>query len=147
MRTIRTRLRAHDPDRDRGAAMVEFALVLPILLVLVTGIIDAGYLFGQKLALNQAVREGARNAVVLTSSTKDVTTLVRQAAGSSLISDTTKIAVTDGAGNAPTNCTAVKYGNDLTVGASYATKGLVNFIPGFGNVTLTSEAKFRCEWE
>ena len=40
MRTIRTRLRAHDPDRDRGAAMVEFALVLPILLILTLGIIN-----------------------------------------------------------------------------------------------------------
>ena len=64
MSNIRMLRRAQAPDGDRGAAMVEFALVLPILLLLTLGIINFGYLFGQQLSLNQAVREGARAAVV-----------------------------------------------------------------------------------
>jgi len=147
MRTIRRIRRAPAPNNDRGAAMVEFALVLPILLLLLTGIIDAGYLFGQKLALNQAVREGARNAVVQSSSGKNVTTLVRDAAGSSLISSPENIVVTGPASGPLPSCSTVKYGNDLTVEAAYATSGLINFIPGFSDVDLDAQATFRCEWE
>lgn len=50
---------------DRGAAALEFALVVPILLVLVFGIIDFGIFFADSLAVRSAVRSGAREAVVL----------------------------------------------------------------------------------
>lgn len=48
------------PRRDRGAAAVEMAIVLPVLLILVGGIIDFGRLmFGEVMVVN-AAREGAR---------------------------------------------------------------------------------------
>lgn len=50
--------------RDDGAAAVELALVLPILLLLVFGIISFGIVFAQQLAVNNGVREGVRTAVV-----------------------------------------------------------------------------------
>lgn len=45
---------------ERGAAMVEFAVSLPLLVVLVIGIFDFGAAFNFKQELNNAVREGAR---------------------------------------------------------------------------------------
>jgi Flp pilus assembly protein TadG len=49
----------HDA-RDRGAAAVEFALLLPILLMIVFGIIDFGRALNAQITLTQAAREGAR---------------------------------------------------------------------------------------
>ncbi|MFC6238780.1 TadE/TadG family type IV pilus assembly protein [Longivirga aurantiaca] len=49
---------------DSGAAAVEFALVVPLLLLIVFGIINFGVLFSQQVSINNAVREGARRAVV-----------------------------------------------------------------------------------
>ena len=46
--------------RERGAAAVEFALVLPILIMLVFGIIEFGRGYHAKVELTGAVREGAR---------------------------------------------------------------------------------------
>jgi len=46
--------------RDRGAAAVEFALLLPMLLLLVFGIIDFGRALNAQITLTQAAREGAR---------------------------------------------------------------------------------------
>jgi hypothetical protein len=43
-----------------GAAIVEFAVSLPFLIVLVVGIFDFGGAFNLKQELNNAVREGAR---------------------------------------------------------------------------------------
>jgi Flp pilus assembly protein TadG len=50
--------------RDRGAAAVEFALVFPLLLLIVFGIIDFGRLLNAQITLTQAAREGARLAAV-----------------------------------------------------------------------------------
>ena len=44
--------------------MVEFALVLPVLLLLVFGIIQFGILFNHYVTLTDAVRAGARQAAV-----------------------------------------------------------------------------------
>jgi len=52
--------------KEDGQAMVEFALVLPILLLILCGILDFGWMFYNQLALNNICREGARYAVVNT---------------------------------------------------------------------------------
>jgi Flp pilus assembly pilin Flp len=50
--------------RDQGAAAVEFALVVPILLAVMLGIVDYGMWFSETLSTRQGVREAARLAVV-----------------------------------------------------------------------------------
>ena len=49
---------------EAGQAMVEMALVLPILLILIGGIVDFGWLFYNQLSLTNAAREGARYAAI-----------------------------------------------------------------------------------
>ena len=46
--------------REQGAAAVEMALILPVLLIVVFGIIDFGSLFNAQISLTQAAREGVR---------------------------------------------------------------------------------------
>lgn len=65
----------------KGQATVEFALVLPILLLLMFGIIDFGRVLNEYLVVTAAAREGARSAAVL-SSDATVDSTVRQAASS-----------------------------------------------------------------
>ncbi|MBT8225640.1 MAG: pilus assembly protein [Dactylosporangium sp.] len=48
--------------RDRGAAAVELALVMPLLLLVLCGIIDFGRMYNTQITLTQAAREGARAA-------------------------------------------------------------------------------------
>lgn len=59
------------PDREErgrnsqsGSALIEVAIVLPILLVLSMGMLDFGRAFHTKSLLDQAAREGCRLAVV-----------------------------------------------------------------------------------
>lgn len=47
-------------DGDRGAAAVEFALVVPLLLLLTFGIVEFGRAYNAQITLQHAVREGAR---------------------------------------------------------------------------------------
>ena len=49
---------------DRGAAAVEMALVLPLLLLLVFGIVDFGRALNLQITLTQAAREGVRPAAL-----------------------------------------------------------------------------------
>lgn len=51
---------------ERAAAAVEFALVMPILFILVFGIVDMGRLLFTANSLTSAVRDGARFAAVQT---------------------------------------------------------------------------------
>ena len=48
--------------REQGASAVEFALVLPILVLLVFGIITFGIVFARTQGMEAAAREGARTA-------------------------------------------------------------------------------------
>lgn len=48
----------------KGQSMVETALILPIVILLLTGIIDFGLLFNNYLVITNASREAARNAAV-----------------------------------------------------------------------------------
>ena len=52
---------------EKGQSMVEFALVFPILILLVLGIIQFGIIFSAQISLTHAAREGARAASVGTS--------------------------------------------------------------------------------
>lgn len=45
---------------DHGAAAVEFALVVPLLLILLFGTVTAGLAYSDHLGITNAVREGAR---------------------------------------------------------------------------------------
>lgn len=49
---------------ERGAAAVEMAFVLPVLLLLIFGIIDYGRLLNAQIMMTEAAREGARVAAL-----------------------------------------------------------------------------------
>jgi len=51
---------------EKGQSMVEFALLLPILILILLMIIEGGLIFGGYLELQNAARDGARYASVHT---------------------------------------------------------------------------------
>ena len=53
-----------DERTERGASAVEFALVVVILLTVVFGIVNFGFVFAQQISLNNGARQAARYAVV-----------------------------------------------------------------------------------
>src|SRR5450631_1966692 len=63
---------------ERGAEAVEFALVVPVFLILVFGIIDFGYMINHDTLINNASREGAREGA-LNPTTNDIKCTVRRA--------------------------------------------------------------------
>ena len=48
----------------RGQAMIEFALILPLLLLVMFAIFQFGFMFYSYISIQQAAREGARSAAV-----------------------------------------------------------------------------------
>lgn len=56
-------------NRRRGQALVEFALILPVLLLIIFGIVDAGRLIYTMNTVGNAARSGARVAIVNQSTT------------------------------------------------------------------------------
>jgi len=64
-------------DED-GAELVEFAFVLPTLLLLIVGVVDFGLLFQKYEVVTNAAREGARVAILPGYGTADVTARVNQ---------------------------------------------------------------------
>ena len=61
---MRCRRSGERQERDRGATAVEFALLLPLLLLIVFGIVDFGRALNAQITLTQAAREGARLAAL-----------------------------------------------------------------------------------
>ena len=119
--------------RDRGAAAVEFALVLPVLVVIVFGIIDFGRMLNAKIVLTQAAREGARAAAVGTK--EDGETWARNAASGLGINAPVVVSCAD---HVQLSSRAT-----LTYNFNYITP-LSVFIGSDGTATLTSEAISPC---
>jgi Flp pilus assembly protein TadG len=72
-----------DSRSERGQAMVEFALVLPVLMFILLAIIQFGIAYNDYVTLTDAVRTGARQAAVdrqLPDPVADATARVRSAA-------------------------------------------------------------------
>lgn len=150
----------HKREGESGAAAVEFALIAPLLFILVFGIINFGYLFGQKLSLNQAAREGARLAVVDGGTTPpgdavntlgEIETIVNNSHGLvpqgeidvRLFDDASNSAVeTDGSAG----CGALDVGDQLRLEAEYEATPLISLPFLSGAFDMKSTAVFRCEW-
>ena len=67
-------------QRTKGAAAVEMAVVLPVFLLLVCGIMDFGNIYFQLHQVNEAAREGARQTAVsqnLQTAIADVTNFIQ----------------------------------------------------------------------
>jgi Flp pilus assembly protein TadG len=142
---FRRPVRPGRPNRpDRGAVAVEFALLLPVLLLLLFGIIDFGRALNAQITLTQAVREGARLASVGATSTSVVSRTQDAATGLSPVTVTVTSSCPAGAGT----------GVDAVVQASYpfsfatpigAIAGMFG-TPTFGSsLTLTAQGDMPCE--
>lgn len=68
------------PRRSRGQELIEYALTLPLLVLLLFVILDLGRLVYYYSALQNAVREGARWGIIRPGDTAGVETIVRDRA-------------------------------------------------------------------
>jgi len=80
--------------RQRGAALVEAAMVLPILLLISAGIFEFGRAYQTWQVLTNAAREGARVAVLPNGAPGTAETLVRQYMQDGQLSEFATAAVT-----------------------------------------------------
>ena len=95
-------------NRERGSAMVETAICIPLLLVLMVGIFEVGRAYETWQVLTNAAREGARVAVMPSGSAADTTALVRQyMANGQLTKSATASVVIDEAASINVNGTPV----------------------------------------
>jgi Flp pilus assembly protein TadG len=132
MRDIAARLRS-----ERGAVVVEFALLIPVLLLIVVGTIEFGRVYSQFQVFNGAAREGARCAAVQATPFRDCDVQARIDSGATPY---------DPAQNAKVSLVC----DDTTIGDPVTVSWLQPFdldIPFWGDVTITRtiEATFRCE--
>lgn len=140
---------------QKGVAAVEFAIVLPVLVVLLFGMIEFSLLFYNKAMLTNACREGARSGIVFRAdadgdrdplSPGEIKTIVLNYSGDHMINfgtgtlTETDITVDQTAGTGP--------GDPLTVSASYHYDFLV--LPGFigaltGGLDIGARSVMRME--
>jgi len=127
---------------ERGAAAVEFALVLPLLLLIIFAIIDFGRAFSAQVTLTEAAREGVRLASLGQSDPAVVSRTEGAAAGLSPIT-VTVTGCGPGSGPGTDAVVDVKYvfSFDTPIGAI---AGL--FGSGFGSTaTLSAQGVMPCE--
>ncbi len=112
--------------------MVEFAIVLPLFILLLFGIMEAGWMFAQQVEMRNATREGARLAVV------DYGTM------DAVIDETCARADLSGAGTTITVTMNVA-ADSVTVDASKTYASLTGFIDAFVAVPMSSSTEMRAE--
>lgn len=113
---------------EKGQSMAEFAIVLPILVVFLFGVIQFGILFNNYVTLTDAVRAGARTAAVSRQDADPVgeaTTMVRNSAANLNQSNLNVSVNSDW-----------QSGDDVTVTATYPYSiSLLGWVVSTGNLT------------
>ncbi len=138
------RRRAATDSRDRGSVAVEFALLLPVLLLIIFGTIDFGRAINAQITLTQAAREGARLASVGDSSSVVTTRTQSAATGLSNVTVTVTTCAA-GAGMGVDGVVSVSYPFTFItpVGAFASMFGSASF--GSSTLTLTAKGELPCE--
>jgi Flp pilus assembly protein TadG len=145
---------------EHGAIAVEFAIILPILILLVFGIIDFGHAWYMEHVMSDASREGARygtryktdaagHRVLPKDLSPTVANYVLTTWGltSSLPADASPSVLPTGAAATETNA-SILAGEDfiVTISATKTWFVLGSLIPGFGSSkTLTVTTTMTCE--
>jgi len=121
---------------ESGAAAVEFALVVPLLVTLVFGITDFASVYSSQASLSAAARQGAR-VMALQNSTSAAVTATLAAA------PTLKPALTSAQVSiSPATCTP---GSNATVTITYPMTSVSGFFTQvFKSKNLTGKAVMRC---
>ncbi|MCU1596379.1 MAG: TadE family protein [Glaciihabitans sp.] len=117
-----------NPTNDRGAAAVEFALILPLLVLLIMGLIEFSLLFNTQISLTNAAREGARVMAIHNDPALAKSATISAAASVQPAVSTGNITVS------PSTCTA---GSTVTVTISYN----ATLLTGYFGITLPLKGK------
>jgi len=121
--------------------MVEFALVLPVLLVVLFGIIQFGITFSNYVALTDAVRAGARTAAVSRSSSDPVGDVITRVSNASGDLDSSKVNVKPSDIVTPSGWV---YGEDVTVTARYPYSiNLLGIVIASGNLSSSTTERIE----
>ena len=124
--------------KKKGQALVEFAIILPILLMLVMGILQFAMILNAYLTILNASREGARTGIMGSSDTTIQNTVV----STSPILNPQNLTVT-----ILPNETNRKSGTTLTVNVRYNYKLTIPIISSlFQNIVLSEQTSMRVEW-
>jgi Flp pilus assembly protein TadG len=128
------------PRRNRGAAAVEFALILPLLITLVFGVVQFGLLFNRQQALHASAREGARLAALPSSTQAEIETLALATLNGVPTATTPTVTIEP---NVTRPCEG-RLGETVVVTVSVPT---TIEIPLWGSAakTITGRGEFRCE--
>ena len=68
-------------SREDGQSIVELALTLPLLLLLICGMLELGWVSSAKLALENITREGVRAGIVATSASDNTSKVISRING------------------------------------------------------------------
>lgn len=141
-------------SRRRGQSVVEFALLVPVLLALVMGIIEFGWLTKNQLTLSNAAREGARTAS-LGHTTTDIRTRIVNAAAPLDVSanggSITMLVSSDNGATYPTTLTdsgsenSASSGKLIKITVSARNNSLTGFFPFLRNRIITVKVAMRRE--
>ncbi len=134
---------------QQGASLVEFALVLPLLMIILWGMVEFGLLLYNKQVITNASREGARAGIVAQSprvTAGEIATVVNNYCATYLVT------FGGGALSVSSSSTGTSFGDPLTVTVTYPYQFLVfqnianAFFGGsFGTITLTAVTVMRYE--
>jgi len=139
-------------SRERGSALIEAALTLPLLLLVSVGIFEFGRLFQTWQVLTNAAREGARIAVLPGTASGDVQARVRQylqdgqlgGYSSATINVDQAATIAVGAGTASASVVTVNYPYDFMVLNPVARLVVPNSSLGTP-ITISAAAEMRNE--
>lgn len=130
---------------DRGQALVEFALVLPLLILLMVGLFDLGRAVYADSTLSNAARVGSRVAIVNQNVSQIQAAAATKAAALDLLPADVSVSFRSDPTNPSSTCSPMRIGCVAFVTVTYQYHPAVPIEGLVGPIVLTSTSSQRVE--
>lgn len=122
-----------------GQSLTEFALMLPLLIVVLLGVLEVAHIYQAYVTITNAAREGARYGITDPTDTSGIKSRTMQEASSEIVlnADDISISCPDATGG---NCANATTGTRITITVRYVYDFITTYLFGVGQMTISNYA-------
>jgi Flp pilus assembly protein TadG len=129
--------------QSKGQSLTEFALLLPVLIIVVMGVVEVAHIYQAYVTITNAAREGARYGIANPTDIAGIKSHAVQEGSAEIPLSTANVSDPTCAspdGSTPKACSVTLAGDRITVTVTYTYHFITTYLFGIGSMNISNTA-------